>query len=409
MSHSRFFSRALPLAVAVATASACYVGGSDGVTIQPMELVSADWNLTNADVGKITTAVDLDDQLVVFSDKGMFVVSGGVVSAADNTVTAWGSAAAIPAADGNGNWAVGVVRDPTHADPNDGKVYRVYAASKLDAVSDRYGLLGSKVLGVARASSPEAPGAVAFALDGGVAYTDGVDVHRYDLSLVQITASGWRVAGVAADGSVGTLDLDPKVKTHDGKAAKITIDGVRVTAFDGDRLAILSDNALYRERADRTWDLIFSGDALHGLVATPNGLWFGSGTSLCLYDGTTLQCAPANLQPDAVLVGSARGVYAIEGGKMRALERKASGAEALWRASVRPVFARVCSSCHGRGGSSGIDLSSYASWAGRVAQIDDRVVKKKNMPTNQTLSGTDYQIVVDWVACQQDATKCAAQ
>ncbi len=409
MSLRALFSRVLPLSLVAATVGACYIGGSDGVTIEPMELVTADWNLSKSDMGTIHTAVDLDDQLVVFSDKGMFVLSGGVVSAADNTVTSWSTSTAIPAADGNGTWAVGVVQDPKHADPNDGKVYRVYAASKLDAISDRYGLLGTKVLGVARASSPEAPGAVAFALDGGsVAYTDGVDVNRYDVPMVQIVASGWRVAGIAPDGAVATIDLNPKVKTHDGKAAKITIDGVRSTAFDGDRLVILTENALYRERADRTWDLIFSGDSLHGLVATPNGVWFGSGSSLCLYDGA-LQCASANLDPSAVLIGSARGVYAIEQGKMRALERKASGAEALWRSAVRPVFARVCSSCHARGGSSGIDLSAYKSWAGLVGPIEERVLVKKNMPTNQTLAGTDYQIIQDWVSCQKDVTKCPAQ
>jgi hypothetical protein len=41
-----------------------------------------------------------------------------------------------------------------------------------------------------------------------------------------------------------------------------------------------------------------------------------------------------------------------------------------------------------------------------VKQIEDRVLTKKNMPTNQTLSGIDYGIVSDWVACENDVSKC---
>lgn len=393
---------ALSLALAVAAAPACYIDtGSSIVAVQPMELDTAEWNLGKADFGIISSAVDLDDQLIVFSNKGMFVLSGGVISAQDNTVTAWvpGAAAAVPASDGNGTWAVAV--DGT------GTLQRVYAASKLDAVSDRYGLKGAKVLGLARASSPDAPGAIAFALDGvNVAFTDGKDVQRYDVVLSQVSAAPWRIGGVAPDGSVVTVKLDPAKPTHDGTAFKIVLDDVLATAFDGDRLVIEAKRALYRERIDGTFDVVMdAGDDLHGLAATPNGIWFGVGARLCLYDGE-LHCADASLDPVATLVGSGRGVYAIEQGKMRALERKAGGAEGFWRAQVRPVFARVCSSCHARGGSSGIDLSSYKAWASHLAPVEDRVLVKKNMPTNQTLSGTDYQTVRTWVDCQKDASKC---
>lgn len=369
------------------------------VDIQAMELDAPEWNLGKTDFGAVSTAVDLGDQLIVFSNKGMFVLSGGVVSANDTTVMKWnGASASVPAADGNGTWAVAV--------DGDGKLQRVYAASKLDGVSDRYGLVGLKVRGLAKATSPDAPGAIAFALEGKAAFTDGREVNRYDVDLKQVSATAWRFAGVATDGSVVVVKLDPKTPTHDGAASKITIDGVISTAFDGDKLVIETARVLYRERADGTFDVVFEGsDDLHGLVATSDGVWFGVGPRLCLYDGE-LHCADASLDPAGSLIGSARGVWVLEGGKLRALERKATGAEALWRSQVRPVFARVCASCHARGGTSGIDLSTYKSWASRVGPIEDRVLVKKNMPTNQTLSGEDYGTIRSWVNCQRDATKC---
>jgi mono/diheme cytochrome c family protein len=72
------------------------------------------------------------------------------------------------------------------------------------------------------------------------------------------------------------------------------------------------------------------------------------------------------------------------------------------------VFARVCSSCHSRGGTSGIDMSSYKSWATRVDIIDTRVLQIKNMPTNQKLSGDDLATIGAWVGCQRQPATCPA-
>ena len=80
---------------ALAALAACY-NGSEVVELQSMSLDNPEWNLGKSDVGKIATAVDLGDDLIVYSDKGAVVVSGGIVSASDSTVTTWGVPQALP-------------------------------------------------------------------------------------------------------------------------------------------------------------------------------------------------------------------------------------------------------------------------------------------------------------------------
>ena len=386
---------------ALAALAACY-NGSEVVELQSMSLDNPEWNLGKSDVGKIATAVDLGDDLIVYSDKGAVVVSGGIVSASDSTVTTWGAAASIPASDGTGTWSV--------AADADGRLLRIRGRSILEAVSDRYGLSTLKVRALANAAET----GVVFVLDGGgapqVAFADGKTVQHYDLALANLSATAWRFAGAVADGSVTSVRLDPQTPTHNGMATRITMTEALATAFDGDKLIIEAQHALYGERADGGFDLVLGdGHSFHGIAASPDGVWFGVGKRICLYGTGELRCADAGIGDTATLVGSARGVYAIENGTMRAFERRATGAEALWRASVRPVFARVCSSCHLRGGTSGIDMSAYKSWALRVGLIDKRVLQLKNMPTNQKLTGDDLATIAQWVACQQKPETCPAR
>jgi hypothetical protein len=391
-------AKALWLLPAFAALAACY-NGSEVVELQTMALDNPDWNLGKTDVGKIETAVDLGDDLIVYGDKGAIVVSGGIVSASDSTVTKWGASAPIPASDGNGTWSVAI--------DGDGRLLRIRGRSVLEPVSDRYGLSTFKVRDLANAAET----GVAFALDGSnqVAFADGKTVQRYALDLRNISATSWRFAGAAADGSVTSVRLDPQKPTHDGMATRIALSEALETAFDGEKLIIEAQHALYGERADGTFDLVLGdSDPFHGIAASPDGVWFGVGSRICLYGSGELHCADAGIGDTATLVGSARGVYAIENGTMRAFERRATGAEALWRASVRPVFARVCSSCHSRGGTSGIDMSAYKSWASRVDVIDTRVLQQKTMPTNQKLSGDDLATISTWVGCQRQPTTCPA-
>jgi len=105
----------------------------------------------------------------------------------------------------------------------------------------------------------------------------------------------------------------------------------------------------------------------------------------------------ANVPPDALLFASATGdVWVVSQGALSRYGVPVSGDEANWRKSVLPVYARVCSQCHGPGGSSGIDLSMYASWAARRQDIYSRVFVAKTMPQNQVLTADDAAALQAW-------------
>jgi mono/diheme cytochrome c family protein len=71
--------------------------------------------------------------------------------------------------------------------------------------------------------------------------------------------------------------------------------------------------------------------------------------------------------------------------------------EAAFRASIAPVFARACSSCHLPSGPSGIDLSTPEAWQAERANIHDRVVVRHTMPPEgHTLSDTDLAAIRAW-------------
>ena len=153
-------AKALFVLPVIAALAACY-NGSGVVELRSMALDNPEWNLGKSDVGKITTAVDLGDDLVVYGDKGAVVVSGGIVSASDSTITKWGAAAPIPASDGNGTWSVSVDAD--------GRLLRIRGRSILEVVSDRYGLSKVKVHALANAGGAmvgETPGVPGGCIEG---------------------------------------------------------------------------------------------------------------------------------------------------------------------------------------------------------------------------------------------------
>ena len=58
------------------------------------------------------------------------------------------------------------------------------------------------------------------------------------------------------------------------------------------------------------------------------------------------------------------------------------------------MFARACGACHGAGGSSGIDLSTFEAWESHRAPLRLRVVEARDMPPrDQPLSEGDRAIV----------------
>lgn len=103
------------------------------------------------------------------------------------------------------------------------------------------------------------------------------------------------------------------------------------------------------------------------------------------------------LPVDGTLAPSASGyVWALGSGTLLRFTVPFTGDEATWRTTVLPVYARVCSACHAPGGTSGIELSTYAQWVDRRAKIYHRVVVKGDMPQGRTLPDADKAAIAAW-------------
>jgi cytochrome c5 len=75
----------------------------------------------------------------------------------------------------------------------------------------------------------------------------------------------------------------------------------------------------------------------------------------------------------------------------------AGAGDAAWSAQIAPVFARVCAHCHLPDGTSGVDLSTAALWAGERAEIGKRVVVQKSMPPAGTaMTDADRATIAAW-------------
>jgi hypothetical protein len=347
---------------------------------------TVDWNPGLADTGTIAAVAEVGDATVVYSNKGALVFNGGAISASDNSVVTWTYAATIPASDGSGtSWAVGL--------DDQGRVLRLEARMALEDVSDRYGLKGVKVLGVVNMGQY-----VGFALENEFAIADGDTVVRYDGALHAISGGPSRLAGIKADGSV--LLFDAKTMS----AATFQVKGASSTAIDaGGRLVVAGSEGVFVQPLPDVGTALqkgfdTGGAPVHGMVLSGPRVWFAFGSELGSLDPQgAYKTQGANVPADASLFSSPSGdVWALSAGKLTRFTIPVTGDEAVWRKTVQPVYVRVCADCHAPGGSSGIDLSSYAAWSQRKALIYDRVVVKKNMPQGRTLNDADTQAITSW-------------
>lgn len=349
---------------------------------QALRLVPQPWNLAGASVGKVAAATELADELLVLSDTGAWLVAGGAVLAQDPTVVSWRGAATIPAADGSGDWAVAI--------DGGGQLYRLRQRMVMEGASDRYGLARDAVLAATRLGGT----AVAFGLATQLVVSDGATVTRFDEALTAIAGGGGRVAGVAADGSVHLLD--PRAMT---RAIYPLTDAVGVAfGLDG-KLVVASRHALYRE-GEQGLVLLYAdpGASYRAPVASAGWIWIADGGELVGLDGSGVHRTQGlGLVGGAQLVGSSSGdAWAVAGGALSRYAVPVSGDEATWRSSVLPVYARVCSSCHDPGGTSGFPLATYAQWVALKAAVYDRVVVKRDMPQGRTISDADRTAIAAW-------------
>jgi mono/diheme cytochrome c family protein len=380
------------VAAALLALAGCHKEGTTGeIGRESLALRSVEFNPQKADLGKISAVTDQGQSAVVFGDKGATVLLAGAVSGGDGSITTWSSAGVIPAADGEGEWMIGVGAT--------GEVYTLDASMELQSISDRYGLLGQEVRA---AVSLGAPGA-AFLLDKQIAVADGKDVTRYDLPVTSFAGAKGRIAGL--DGKSVHV-FDPK----SGKDSIVPIAAAYI-AFDNEgKVIAATKDALYAE--DDSGALIEIGvvkEGVRGLASSPSGVWIAAGSELALlspdHDSISISSGAA-VPEDAAISGSSSGdVWALSAtkGLLRYSAAK-EGDESTWQQTVLPVFTRVCSQCHLPGGSAGIDLSFYGAWVERRAQIGKSVVDRAQpvMPPSGAPQLTDAEIaaVKAWVEGQ---------
>lgn len=348
---------------------------------------TVDWNPTAADVGVIDAVTDLGDTTVLFGAHGATLIRGGAVQATIAGPTSWRTAAAIPAADGTGTWAIGVSAD--------GKVLRVRTSpASLEDVSDRWALGDAKVVSVALLEEKT----VAFGYAGGVAISDGTQVTRFDGPATgEIAGGGGKLAFVdAKDGTVHLASLSSlpalkQVSFQIPRAASVAVgaDGLVVTSPDG--LWVQSDKGMTSK----------ASGAFGALAAAGERTWGRSGAELVLvHAGNVATSQGAKLPEGARLVGAPNGdVWVLDGGGARRLSGAAqSEVVADWEATMKPIYARVCATCHGPGGSAGKDLSTYAGWLAAKSAIQQRVVTDRSMPPSASaLPDADRAAVAAWL------------
>jgi cytochrome c5 len=129
---------------------------------------------------------------------------------------------------------------------------------------------------------------------------------------------------------------------------------------------------------------LVGGAQLSGIVVTtwPKHLLVGSAIAALV-----LACG-ATQQPRAVAEPAPSITHAVD----------ARTRDVAWEKAVRPVFARVCSTCHSKDGEAGLDLTTRVRWERRSADIRRAVVVDKVMPPNgHPLSDDEREAIRGWI------------
>ena len=376
--------RALALACGVILAVGCGAPSTARTpeTAAALTVRSVEWNPTHGAIGRVRTVADDGADVVVFGDAAATVLTNGAIVAEDRAVGGWKTAATVTAPDGSGRWIVGV--------DGVGKLWRLRGRKAFEPAGDRYALGDANVASLASLGA----GGVAFGVDRGLVIADGVDASTYP----------WEgpLRGLAGGGATVVLMSQRGMTTVDARTKRsraYDVDGARFVAVDETgRAYVATESAIYAADEGGVLRLRYvARDPIHGLVAAGGRVWFADGAEVGLVERVGVsRSRTASLAVDARLVGSASGdVWTIDG--KGALARLSANGSLAWADTVAPVFARVCSGCHERGGSSGVTLSTSADWDREREHIRQRVLVAGDMPPRGTpWSDGDREAVRAW-------------
>ncbi len=361
-----------------------YTRGPGG--IGPLAVRAVNWNPTHVPLDAVAGVVDDGNQVVVLSaNTATLLRAGALVAAADGR--SFTTAAAIPAADGNGQWLVGI--------DSEQKLYRLRAGRDFEPVSDRYGFQKSSLRAVCALSGH----GVAFLVgQGELAVADGQSVTHYEVGPVKSMACGTRRVALLSTNEVRTFDS----AAHKLRAFPLSAVGA---AFDSrGRLVLGTEGALYveDEHGDLALRYLAKEGPISSLSSTATRVWFAAGTELGVLENDAIAVTQGlHLSGKARLVGSATGdVWVLADGQLQRFGRDDSALQPgeRWAQLISPVFARSCTACHLPGGRSGIDLSTAAAWSSKRGLIRERVIDKRTMPPRgSVLSDADRMAILNWL------------
>jgi mono/diheme cytochrome c family protein len=384
-------------------AGACASPAKDASsTARPATTV--DWNPGKADVGRVLAVTELGDEVTVFSQAGVYVfVSGSLAgSITSSPPIRWAGAATIPeSGNGSGRWVVGF--DET------GALWRVRDRARLERVDERFALAQKPVIAVFEASST--PRLATFVQGDRLAVADG--------SMVRFV--GAHANGAAGGGGTIALreaDHVTKLEADLHRATGYRLEGASDVAVDAHgRVFASRDDAVYAEQGGALTLVRQARGPVRTLAAAADRVWWSEGGHLVTAEpnGGAVRIAEVGapaLGPHARLFGSPSGdVWVVDDGRLARYSLSPSPSPsaaaphepddaASWQATVRPIFLRVCGSCHAPGGSSGVDLSSLAAWRSARGEIRSRVVTDKTMPppgAPHPLTEADRAALAGWL------------
>jgi len=344
-----------------------------------------EWNVNHVPLSNVRAVADDGGVVAVLTGSGASVFSAGALAATDTKGEGWTSASVIPGADGSPRWIVGV--DAL------GKVEYLRNLSEFEDVSPRYGLEGARVRSVVALGGAS----VAFVLDHELAIADGKRVTHYPTApLSQVAGGGGALVGV-------TTDAVHVFRTTEKTGVSFPLPGVLAAAVGAEgKVYAATRAALYASDGFGGLSLVYhAAQGIHGLVVSGTRVWFADGTELGVLDGGSVaETQGAHVGKDARLASSLSGdVWVLDGGGVLRYQAAIATAseQAEWAASIAPVFARACASCHLPEGRAGFDLSTPVAWSTHRGDIVQRVLVSKTMPPyGSPLSEADRATLKAW-------------
>lgn len=364
-------------------------GGSGEIpTIaDPLFVRAITYNSTMVPLGVVTALAENSTTTVFFGSLGMRLFVSGALTASSDESTSWRSAATVPAGIGAGSWIV--------AADGMGRVHRLRPDHQLEPVSDRYGLAGQSVRAIASGGMMF----VGFATDTGLAIADGMNVRRFmEGPFTTFAAGSGQFAGVGMD-RVKALDA------MTGRLRTFNLPGASAVAVDSaGKLVVAAGDVLWAEDTDGALTAVFRAPStIRSLARSGSRLWFLSGREL----GTFAMGRVAMTRSMAVPM-SATGLVASPSGDVWVLTNGAplrfavdtgmQTPEALWQATMQPIYVAVCARCHAPERILP-DLSTYAGWNANRMKIENSVVMQGEppMPPDGSMTSEQRMAVARWL------------